>query len=65
MAKIDKELKAKLDVLTDDQLERKVNELKQTIPDLNIQLDYTARLLRDRRHAAARKALDDARAGSK
>lgn len=59
--KLDKALKAKLDSLNDDQLSRKVDELKQTIPELNEQLDYSARMLRDRRNIAARKALDDAR----
>lgn len=63
MAKIDKDLKAKFDSLNDAQLERKVDELKQTIPDLNAQLDYSARLLRERRHAAAKRAIDDARRG--
>lgn len=58
--KIDKELKAKLDALTDEQVDRKVAELRTVIPDLNLQLDYLARSQRDRRHAAARKALDQA-----
>lgn len=61
MAKLDNTLKAKFDALNDEQLARKVDELKQTIPNLNEQLDYAARMLRDRRAAAARKALDDAR----
>lgn len=65
MAKIDKDLKIKIDALTDEQLERKVEELKQTIPDLNVQLDYTARLLRDRRQIAYKKAIDDVRRSSK
>lgn len=61
MAKLESALKAKFDALTDEQLGRKVDELKQTIPHLNEQLDYAARMLRDRRAAAARKALDNAR----
>lgn len=61
MAKLDNTLKAKFDALNDEQLARKVDELKQTIPSLNEQLDYAARMLRDRRAAAARKAVDDAR----
>lgn len=58
---MDKALKAKFDALNDEQLARKVDELKQTIPALNEQLDYAARMLRDRRAAAAKKAIDDAR----
>lgn len=61
MAKLDNTLKAKFDALNDEQLARKVDELKQTIPQLNEQLDYAARMLRDRVAAARRKALDDAR----
>lgn len=61
MAKVDSGLKARFDALTDEQLDRKVQELKQTIPDLNAQLDYAARMQRDRRAAALRKAIDDAR----
>lgn len=58
---MDKALKARFDALNDDQLARKVVELKQTIPQLNEQLDYASRMLRDRRAAAAKKAIDDAR----
>lgn len=61
MAKIDKDLKAKLDSLNDEQVDRKVAELRVTIPDLNAQLDYLSRSQRDRRHAAAKKALDVSR----
>lgn len=61
MAKLDKALKAKLDSLNDEQLARKVEELKQTIPQLNEQLDYACRMQRDRRAVEAKKALDDAR----
>lgn len=61
MAKIDKDLKARFDALTDEQLERKVDELKQTIPDLNEQLDYTNRMLKVRRKDAIKKAIDDSR----
>lgn len=59
MSKIDKVLKAKFDALTQDQLDRKVVELKHTIPELNAQLDYAVAVQRARRHAAARKAVDD------
>lgn len=58
---MDKALKARFDTLDDEQLARKVAELKQTIPALNEQLDYANRMLRDRRAAAAKKAIDDAR----
>lgn len=61
MAKLDKALKAKFDSLNDEQLARKVDELKQTIPELNEQLDYAARMLRDRRAIAATKLIEDAR----
>lgn len=58
---MDKVLKSRFDSLDDEQLARKVAELKQTIPALNEQLDYANRMLRDRRAAAAKKAIDDAR----
>lgn len=61
MAKIDKAVQARLAGFTDEQLDRKVQELKQTIPELNAQLDFAVRLQRDRRAAALRKAVDDAR----
>lgn len=61
MSKVDHETKARIDAFTDEQLERKVDQLKHTIPQLNAELDYAARLQRDRRHAAARKVLEDAR----
>lgn len=65
MPKLDKTLQAVLDNLTDEQLDRKVTELRQTIPQLNMQLDYAATRLRERRHIAAKKALDDARRSQK
>lgn len=61
MAKLDKGLQAKFEALSDDQLERKVAELKQTIPHLNEQLDFASRMLRDRRAAALKKATEHAR----
>lgn len=61
MAKLDKGLQAKFEALNDEQLERKVAELKQTIPHLNEQLDFASRMLRDRRAAALKKATEDAR----
>lgn len=61
MAKLDKGLQAKFAALSDDQLARKVEELKQTIPHLNEQLDFASRMLRDRRAAALKKATEDAR----
>lgn len=65
MSKLDKALQVVFDNLTDDQLDRKVTELRQTIPQLNMQLDYAASRLRERRHAAAKKALDDSRRSTK
>lgn len=61
MAKLDKDLKIRFDLLSDEQLERKVAELKQTIPDLMEQLDYTSRMLKVRRRDAIKKAIDDSR----
>lgn len=61
MARLDKALQIRFDLLNDDQLERKVDELKQTIPQLMEQLDYTSRMLKVRRRDAIKKAIDDAR----
>lgn len=61
MAKLSKELKIRFDLLNDEQLERKVDELKQTIPELMEQLDYTNRMLKVRRKDAIKKAIDDSR----
>lgn len=61
MSKVDHDTKARIDAFTDEQLAKKVDQLKHIIPQLNAELDYAARVQRDRRHAAARKALDDAR----
>lgn len=61
MAKLEKDLKAKLEALNNDQLERKVDELRQTIPQLNEQLDFASRMLRDRRAAETKRILEDAR----
>lgn len=60
MAKLDKVLAATIDHLTDEQLERKVSELRETIPHLNLQLDHAYMRLRERRVAATKKQLDDA-----
>jgi len=61
MPKLDKALQVTFDSLTDDQLARKADELKDTIPQLNMQLDHVTMRLKERRHAAAKKALDDSR----
>ena len=61
MAKVDHDTKARIDAFTDEQLDKKVDHLKHTIPQLNAELDYMVKVQRDRRHKAAKKALDDAR----
>lgn len=61
MSKASKEIKARIDALTDEQLERKVNNLRSDIPKLQEELDYASRTLRDRRKAALRKKINDAR----
>jgi len=61
VSKASKEIKARIDALTDEQLERKVDNLRSTIPDLQEELDYAARTLRDRRKAALQKKINDAR----
>jgi hypothetical protein len=61
MAKLDKTLAVVIDSLTDEQLERKVTELKDTIPQLNLQLDHASMRLKERRAAAMKKKVDDAR----
>lgn len=65
MAKIDKQLKSQIDGLADDALARTVDELKLKIPELNAKLDYAARLLRERRAAALKRAVDVARGTAK
>lgn len=65
MAKIDKQLQAQINALSDDQLGRKVDELKLRIPELNATLDYSSRLLRERRAAALKRAVDAARGTAK
>lgn len=61
MSKASKEIKARIDALTDEQLERKVDNLRSTIPDLQEELDYASRALRDRRKAALQRKINDAR----
>jgi hypothetical protein len=61
VSKASKEIKARIDALTDEQLERKVDNLRSTIPDLQEELDYASRALRDRRKAALQRKINDAR----
>ncbi len=56
MPRIDKDVKARVDVLSVDQLERKVKDLRETITLLNEEVDYAARILRDKRNRALREA---------
>lgn len=56
MPRVDKEIKARVDALNDEQLERKVKDLRGTITLLNEEVDYAARTLRDRRNRALREA---------
>lgn len=61
MAKASKEVRARIDALTDDQLVRKVDNLRTDIPKLQEELDYATRTLRDRRKAALQRRIDEAR----
>lgn len=61
MSKASKEVKARIDALTDEQLERKVDNLRADIPKLQEELDYASRALRDRRKAALQRGIDEAR----
>lgn len=61
MSKVDKEVRARIDQLSDEQLDRKVKGLRETIATLNVELDYAARSLRDRRAAAFKAAQKRAR----
>lgn len=61
MSKASKEIKARIDALTDEQVERKVDNLRATIPQLQEELDYASRALRERRKAALRRSIDETR----
>lgn len=61
MSKASKEIKARIDALTDDQVERKVENLRATIPQLQEELDYASRTLRDRRKAALQRKVNETR----
>lgn len=60
MSKVSKEIKLRIDQLNDEQLDRKVDHLRKVIPELNEELDYAARIQRDRRKAAQKAALEEA-----
>lgn len=65
MAKVDKDVKVRVDALTDEQLDRKVDHLRQTIPALNTELDYAARVQKDRRRASLQAKIDEAKRTSR
>ena len=62
MSRASKEIRRRIDQLTDEQLERKVKDLRETIPALQEELDYAARMLRDRRNRRLYEAAARARA---
>lgn len=61
MSKVSKEVKVRIDSFSDEQVERKVEHLRKTIPELQEELDYASRSLRDRRKLALQKKVDEAR----
>lgn len=61
MSKASKEVRARIDALTDEQLARKVDNLRADIPKLQEELDYAARTLRDRRKNALQRSINETR----
>lgn len=61
MAKVSKEIRSRIDSLDEEQLERKVTHLRETIPQLQEELEYASRLWRDKRKAALQRKIDDSK----
>lgn len=59
--KASKEVRARIDALTDEQLARKVDNLRADIPKLQEELDYATRALRERRKTALQRKIDESR----